>query len=877
MNFKNQMFVNRFVLLKNKVFFPIFPKSSNSLFMFLFHKLQGMIISGNADLLNIEKDLLRNRYICERHFKLESFTNATKSRLTKSAVPEKCVELGPEEPGPSSSTGILHQQQADNSTYKTYKKVSDNIIQLTELPSYSEKKENISEDIINMPVAPSIKRKRKLHSNCTPRENDLLKQISNYKRIIKNKSSQISHLKRANKILRSKASISFTETQSKHAELLINMQKKKERVPWTTEEKNFSLMLFYKSPSAYKFLRKLEINLPSPSTIHTWVGTSKFKPGFSPKVFHQLKCKFAESSEEERACILSFDEMALKKNIFYSKDLDMIEGFEDLGKLGRNSKMATCALVFLIRGLHCNWKIAIGYFLTSSGIKASPLTTLIKEAINNLFDINLRPKAIVCDQGTSNQSAVAELGCTIAQPYFFVGDKKVYCLYDVPHLFKSIRNNLLNGDYVKNQERISFLDVIAAYNIDKKSTKSRCLLKITQQHIQPNNFQKMNVKLAVQVLSHTMAAAIRTCIATKEIVSLTAPNTANFIDLCNKTFDALNSRVRYCANPYACALSDEADVVMKTLKDALEEFKQIQKMNKITGKLTTPPCFTGLQLTIRAVLSLYEDEKALGHQFILTNRLNQDVLENLFSVYRQHGGFNRNPTCTLFRKLFRSNAIDSLLKPSLSSNCEDDSDVLVNLQEVSEECTYYVGGEDGNIGFILEQISSSESGSPSPSQKQTEEHVTLEECSVSYFAGYLVHVLLKEFNCITCKDLRINSDLQDGRELLLLHKSYCPGKTLQMQGLKAPSDEFKEIIDSSLQIYESYVKKIFHKDLFKNRLLRKIQKNEILNNWINECSEHRLFLIDKMLTAKIHFSCKLLSGSDSRAKNVQKLKILTST
>lgn len=51
----------------------------------------------------------------------------------------------------------------------------------------------------------------------------------------------------------------------------------------------------------------------------------------------------------------------------------------------------------------------------------------------------------------------------------------------------------------------------------------------------------MRVKLAVQLLSHTMATIIRTCIETDQLKSSTAKDTADFIDVINKLFDCLNS------------------------------------------------------------------------------------------------------------------------------------------------------------------------------------------------------------------------------------------------------------------------------------------------------------------------------------------------
>jgi len=44
-----------------------------------------------------------------------------------------------------------------------------------------------------------------------------------------------------------------------------------------------------------------------------------------------------------------------------------------------------------------------------------------------------------------------------------------------------------------------------------------------------------------------------------------------------------------------------------------------------------------------------EDKSDSGVTFTLTNRLNQDALENEFSVIRLKGGYNKNPTARTIR------------------------------------------------------------------------------------------------------------------------------------------------------------------------------------------------------------------------------------
>lgn len=56
-------------------------------------------------------------------------------------------------------------------------------------------------------------------------------------------------------------------------------------------------------------------------------------------------------------------------------------------------------------------------------------------------------KGLVCDQGTNNVSALKALGVTSQQPFLLYEGEKYHVFYDVPHLLKSLRNNLLTGDF----------------------------------------------------------------------------------------------------------------------------------------------------------------------------------------------------------------------------------------------------------------------------------------------------------------------------------------------------------------------------------------------------------------------------------------------
>lgn len=57
-------------------------------------------------------------------------------------------------------------------------------------------------------------------------------------------------------------------------------------------------------------------------------------------------------------------------------------------------------------------------------------------------------KAIICDQGPNNRSALTKLGFTKDKPWIYVNGNEIFSVYDVPHLIQNIRNNFLTSDLI---------------------------------------------------------------------------------------------------------------------------------------------------------------------------------------------------------------------------------------------------------------------------------------------------------------------------------------------------------------------------------------------------------------------------------------------
>jgi hypothetical protein len=109
--------------------------------------------------------------------------------------------------------------------------------------------------LIQMP-SPNLKRKL---DNDSPRKIKLKQQIEKKSKLIHNKNTHISKLKKC--VSQYKIRNSFNNLMSafkfpsSNSRAIVTMQLKKKRRTWSNDEKNLSLNLFYKSPTAYNFLR----------------------------------------------------------------------------------------------------------------------------------------------------------------------------------------------------------------------------------------------------------------------------------------------------------------------------------------------------------------------------------------------------------------------------------------------------------------------------------------------------------------------------------------------------------------------------------------------------------------------------------------------
>lgn len=142
-------------------------------------------------------------------------------------------------------------------------------------------------------------------------------------------------------------------------------------------------------------------------------------------------------------CSLLMDEISLKSHLSYDISKDNLVEVSDNGDKHSSGLIANSALVLMIRGITHNWKKPIAYFLVNESCSPSRLKDIISKALLNLEAKGLQVISVISDQGSNFLSFADELKVIFDLPYFEMRGKKYHAIFDLPHLLKSLRNNLM--------------------------------------------------------------------------------------------------------------------------------------------------------------------------------------------------------------------------------------------------------------------------------------------------------------------------------------------------------------------------------------------------------------------------------------------------
>lgn len=215
--------------------------------------------------------------------------------------------------------------------------------------------------------------------------------------------------------------------------------------------------------------------------------------------------------------------------------------------------------------------------------------------------------------------------------------------------------------------------------------------KLSMASLVPSQFDKMKVSYATRVLSHEVSCGLK-YLVDKEGRKEEYLTTAWLIEVISHWFQLMTSR-----HP-VLALSrldpKKYDEAVNFLRDMIQIFESM----KIGSKGDWKPIQTGVLISTTSVLEIAEELLDADHKFLLTSRLTQDCLENLFSLVRL-----RKPVPSLldFKYALKTISTAQYLKsPSTGSYEKDDGEFLAEFLDKNFQSSREF--EVSKINFIHE-------------------------------------------------------------------------------------------------------------------------------------------------------------------------------
>ncbi|KAG8192301.1 hypothetical protein JTE90_002123 [Oedothorax gibbosus] len=558
------------------------------------------------------------------------------------------------------------------------------------------------------------------------------------------------------------------------------------------------ILMKMKSPRLYQHIRINKIlALPGKTCLKKSLQHFKSGFGFNKKVFSVLKEKTDSLENSEKHGNLLFDELKLSENLKMDSN-GVVQGYVNYGPdLTPDSEMnliCNHGLVLLFQPFRGDWVQIIGVFGTHQNVKADHLSKILIEAVILCENAGLFVDVITGDGATWNRAMWRKFGIGQSKEgivkYKVVhpcdSARNLHFISDFPHLLKCLRNRFLSKGYLTpaGEVRPEFLK--EAWKQDQKSTvKLKVMPKLSYVHLHPNGFEKMRVNIAFQLFGDEVIKGLS--FYSEEISVYGEPKpTVDFIKRINNLIKVMTSRTPKTALRNGSSQS-------KSLLDFVEFINKWEESSKAINCLgyLSKSTALGLKVSIQSTLSLLSYlSSAVNFDYLLTSRLSQDKIENLFSIVRQSKGCNDHPTptefltiieCLTFYNLARApksgnsgpSVVNALINPTQPLNSAKEIlqgllDDLIDSGKLTEACK------------ILKDSTSNQNLSIQHSDSRL----------IYYTSGYIVRKFLKITRCEECRVLL--SDKQDDTDTVIEEAHYT--KQFDLGGLMYPSQQLFELV-----------------------------------------------------------------------------------
>ena len=475
----------------------------------------------------------------------------------------------------------------------------------------------------------------------------------------------------------------------------------------------------------------------------------------------------------------------------------------------------------------------------------------VREIIECAAKIGLHVIAVTSDMGSANRALWRSFGLITGRHCNTVSKvvhpqsptKWLYFLTDVPHLIRIlIKAALVSGkvitlpdDVVKaNNLNCSFVSITPVKDLVEFENHHDLKLapKLTNATISPSHFEKMKVSHALHLFSKSVRSELQYLVK-EEGRGNEYLSTAWFLDVFNRWFDFMTSRYPAVAlSRLNCEKYEEALIFLTSIINLVQSMK-------IGDKNDWKPVQAEIIMSTNSVLGIQEELLSMGYKFLLTSRLTQDCLENLFSLVRLK---NPIPSPLAFKYALKVICIAQFLKQphAYQGNYqEDDRDIAIDFLDQPLKLA------STELDLKDLEVEISEANCIDDIQKA-------ELNSLYYLVGYCLHSIKKnEEICTGCFVEVTSCDLsdQDSATFTIL-KEYKQGCLTQVSE-KAFSMMLK--VEVMLRNFDESV--LMTSKNVKRLLLDKAEEITVHDLFLN-CHNIKQKLQSKYLTVRLRILCK---------------------
>lgn len=288
---------------------------------------------------------------------------------------------------------------------------------------------------------------------------------------------------------------------------------------------------------------------------------------------------------------------------------------------------------------------------------------------------------IAFDGLATNFSACTMLGAsfdlTDFRPFILnpVNSRRICIVLDPPHCIKLVRNCITDEKILRDDDNNPICWSFFENLISQKS--GLVSHKMTKSHIDFHS-NKMNVKLAAQTLSLSVAKSMEFLHRSGDQSYSNAVGTIIFIKNFNKVFDIFNSKHIDSNNLFKTGLNqNNSKDIFKFLNYFSNYLKKLKFGSNNILETSRKTGFLGFIINTETLRHFYSELiETKKMENILFFYCGQDSLESLFGRIRSMLGSNTNPTAEQLVGVTRQLINLSEIRASEDANCRDELHIL---------------------------------------------------------------------------------------------------------------------------------------------------------------------------------------------------------